>query len=284
MEAIADLFAWFADAVARRAPISIRIELTRYVAGSLTVFLLVWVALHGRLAHRKIRKPTPRRKQIQREVGYSVLTVVIFMLMGVFVYEGAAGGVFKFYSDVDAYGWPYLIFSILLLAVFHDAYFYWTHRAMHHPKLFRHFHAVHHRSINPTPFTAYSFDPAEAAVNFMVIPLFAFLVPVHDIATITYMWFMIMRNALGHCGYELMPKSWFKHPILGQSTSITHHDMHHERMNGNYALYFTWWDRWMGTEHSNYEERFFEVSSRPRKALAPTDAGAAAQAEPAAMA
>lgn len=251
-----ELIDWFFDALVRHAPRSIQIETTRYLVGAIGVFLIVWIGLHRILAHRKIRNPTPRRKQIQRELYHSAITVLVFMLMNIFVYEGAASGIFKFYFEIDQYGWAYLVGSIIALAVFHDAYFYWTHRLMHHPKLFRHFHAVHHRSKNPTPFTAYSFNAAEAAVNFMVVPIFAMLVPVHGVATLIYLWFMIVRNAVGHCGYELMPASWIRHPILGQSTSVTHHDMHHEKMNGNYALYFTWWDRWMGTEHKDYLERF----------------------------
>jgi sterol desaturase/sphingolipid hydroxylase (fatty acid hydroxylase superfamily) len=251
-----DLLNWFLDAVARRAPISIQVESTRYLVGSIGVFLLIWVALHKPLAGRKIRKPTPRGKQIRREFFYSTLTIVVFMFMGVFVYEGAARGLFRFYSDIGEYGWAYLSASIILLALFHDAYFYWTHRLMHHPRLFRHFHAVHHRSVNPTPFTAYAFNPTEAAVNFMAVPLFALVVPVHDVATLIYMWLMIVRNALGHCGYELFPKGWTRNPLLNWSTTITHHDMHHERMTGNYGLYFTWWDRWMGTEHKDYHARF----------------------------
>lgn len=247
---------WFLDALARRAPTSIRVEGLRYLGGSIGVFLLVWVIFEKRLAPRKIRKPTPRGRQIRRELAYSALTVFIFMLTGVFVFEGAASGIFQFYSDVSDYGWAYLVFSIALLALFHDAYFYWTHRLMHHPKLFRLFHVVHHRSHNPTPFTAYAFNPTEAAIHFMVIPLYALIIPVHDIATLAYMWFMIVRNAVGHCGYELMSKGWTRNPILGLSTTVTHHDMHHEKMTGNYGLYFTWWDRWMGTEHKDYFERF----------------------------
>lgn len=251
-----ELLTWFAEAVIRRAPQSFQIEGIRYLTGSIGVFLVVWVLLGRRLAARKIRPHQPKASQIRREFLYSASTIGVFMLMGVFVYEGAAGGLFKFYSDVGQYGWGYLVFSVILLALFHDAYFYWTHRLLHHPKLFRHFHAVHHRSHNPTPFTAYSFDVGEAAVNFMVIPIYCMIVPMHDIATIAYMWLMIVRNALGHCGYELMPKGWTRNPILNVSTTITHHDMHHEKMTGNYGLYFTWWDKWMGTEHEDYEARF----------------------------
>ncbi len=251
-----EFFDWFFAAVVERAPHSLQIETVRYLTGTILVFLLVWVIFERPLKNRKIRKATPRAKQIRREVSFSALSVFIFMLMGVFVYEGAAGGWFRFYSDVGDYGWSYLAFSIVALAVFHDAYFYWTHRLMHHPKLFRFFHATHHRSHNPTPFTAYSFDPSEAAVNYMFIPVFAIFVPLHDIATITYMWLMIVRNAAGHSGYELMPKGWTRNPLLDFFTTITHHDMHHEKMTGNYSLYFTWWDRLMGTEHATYLERF----------------------------
>lgn len=268
-----ELLSWFVDAVARRAPMSMQVESIRYLTASLGVFLFVWVLLGHRLAARKIRAHKPKASQIRRELVYSGLTVFVFMLMGVFVYEGAASGVFRFYSDVDQYGWAYLVFSIVLLALFHDAYFYWTHRLIHHRKIFRHVHATHHRSHNPTPFTAYSFDPAEAAVNFMVIPIYAAIVPVHDIATLIYMWLMIVRNAVGHCGYELMPKGWTRHPLLGLSTTVTHHDMHHEKMTGNYALYFTWWDRWMGTEHKDYMARFDKaVGVMPEDAAAPAGA------------
>ena len=48
-------------------------------------------------------------------------------------------------------------------------------------------------------------------------------------------------------------------------TTTTHHDMHHgTSFNHNYGFYFTWWDRWMGTEHPRYREAFREVTNRAR--------------------
>jgi hypothetical protein len=45
--------------------------------------------------------------------------------------------------------------------------------------------------------------------------------------------------------------------------TTTHHDLHH---NGsfahNFGLYFTWWDRIMGTEHPQYRAIFREVTGR----------------------
>ena len=45
-------------------------------------------------------------------------------------------------------------------------------------------------------------------------------------------------------------------PLLRYVTTTTHHDLHHSSGRYNYGLYFTWWDRWMGTEHPEYVRRF----------------------------
>ncbi|MEO0917088.1 MAG: DUF2147 domain-containing protein, partial [Pseudomonadota bacterium] len=43
-------------------------------------------------------------------------------------------------------------------------------------------------------------------------------------------------------------------------TTVTHHDLHHAHAGYNLGLYFTWWDRWMGTEHPNYHDEFRRVA------------------------
>ena len=52
--------------------------------------------------------------------------------------------------------------------------------------------------------------------------------------------------------------SWVKYI----SNTPTNHIMHHEKMRGNYGLYFSFWDRVMRTNHADYETRFREVASR----------------------
>ena len=46
-------------------------------------------------------------------------------------------------------------------------------------------------------------------------------------------------------------------------TTVTHHDLHHAQAGWNYGLYFTWWDRMMGTEHPRYYEKFAEAVRIP---------------------
>src|SRR5262249_58904058 len=120
----------------------------------------------------------------------------------------------------------------------------------------------HHRSHNPTPWAPYSFDPGEAIIHAMFMPVFIALIPMHVVALFLLTAHMMLRNAMGHCGYELCPRGWTRHPILELVTTTTHHDMHHEHGPRNFGLYFTWWDRWMGTEHPDFHPRFDEVTGR----------------------
>jgi hypothetical protein len=70
---------------------------------------------------------------------------------------------------------------------------------------------------------------------------------------------------MGHSGFEVFPR-WMMKSWLGRVLSTpTHHVMHHEKMRGNYGLYFNMWDRLMKTNHQDYETRFAEVVSRPQQ-------------------
>ena len=68
------------------------------------------------------------------------------------------------------------------------------------------------------------------------------------------------------------------HAIFGLLTTTTHHDLHHSGgYRYNYGLYFTWWDRMMGTEHPRYRQVFREVTGRTAGA-APSSSKAEASA------
>lgn len=54
-------------------------------------------------------------------------------------------------------------------------------------------------------------------------------------------------NVLGHCGVELYPRAWASRPVFGWLNSATAHDQHHLRLERNFGLYFTFWDRLCGT-------------------------------------
>lgn len=242
-----------------RAWDGIQFEATRYIFGTIGVFIVLWILLAPVLKNRRIRERRPYGRQVLMEIKNSFRAILIFVGLDILIYEIAARGFFRFYEDIDAHSMGYYWLTIALGIIGHDTYFYWSHRAMHHAKIYRRVHMTHHKSHNPTPFTAYSFAPLEAVIEYMYFPILAALLPMHPSAVAIVLGIQIVKNAVGHSGYEVFPSFTLKTPILNWMTTVTHHDMHHEKAGGNYGLYFTWWDKWMGTEHSDYEARFYQA-------------------------
>jgi sterol desaturase/sphingolipid hydroxylase (fatty acid hydroxylase superfamily) len=78
----------------------------------------------------------------------------------------------------------------------------------------------------------------------------------HAAVVVAFVLHQITRNVLGHMGHELAWPGFTRSRLTGWLTTTTHHDLHHSQGRYNYGLYFTWWDRMMGTEHPRYHEAF----------------------------
>jgi Delta7-sterol 5-desaturase len=238
----------------------------RYLFGAGTVSLVLLVLMRSFSERRRIQNRRASNKDVQREVSFSLLTTAVYATVALFTVQLEQAGYTTFYSGLDAFPLWYTALSLPLILVLHDAYFYWVHRLMHIKRLFRLFHLTHHRSHTPTPWAAYAFAPGEAVLMACFVPLYAWLFPVHELVLFVFLITMILRNAMGHSGIEFHPQWWVDSP-WDFLTTVTHHDLHHQRGRGNYGLYFTWWDRWMGTEFADYKERFREAAGEKPVAL-----------------
>lgn len=238
-------------------PTIFAIDLFRYLiaAGTLATILAVFATS---LRRRRIQRRLVVGADMRREIFFSLLTVLIFSPVGFGVFVGSQSGIFKVY-DGSLPPALRLLFEVSVIIVLHDAYFYWAHRAMHHPWLFRRFHRIHHKSRTPTPWAAYAFAPLEAIVETGILPLAALIIPMHQLTVFIFVTHMIVRNVIGHAGHELFPRWWLRMPVVRLITTTMHHDLHHSSGRHNFGLYFTWWDRLCGTEHPEYRERFEAV-------------------------
>ncbi|MEP3050019.1 MAG: sterol desaturase family protein [Erythrobacter sp.] len=233
-------------------------DLGRYLiaAGFMTALLLIFRGWAGR---RKIQERKAARQDYAREVLSSLRTVLVFAVTTLLTLAGRELGVIEL--KLEAFTLFTLIWQTVLMVLVHDAYFYWMHRAIHHKKLFRATHLHHHKSRTPTPWAAYSFSSAEAALEAVFVPLFLLTTSLFGIAyagfaIFLFLWHMILRNVIGHAGHEIYPAGWVDNRFFSWWNTTTHHDLHHSEGRHNFGLYFTWWDKWMGTEHPRYKEEF----------------------------
>jgi len=190
-----------------------------------------------------------------RDIMYSLISVTIFATM-------ALGVIYFFkpytnlYDNAMEYGPVYYGFSIIWMFAIHDTYFYWMHRMMHHPTLFKYIHLVHHKSTNPSPWTAYAFHPIEGVLEVAILPILAFSLPIHTPLISWFFLFQIIYNVYGHLGFELYPKNFHKTWIGKYINTSVAHNLHHDKFHGNYGLYFLIWDRIMGTVRQDYDETY----------------------------
>jgi len=240
-------------------------HLLRYLLLAGLAYLAFYLLFRRKALPRKIQKSFPARAEIRREVLYSLLSFAIFAGMGVVTMVLHRLGWSHIYFRIERHGWAYLWFSLVLLIVLHDTWFYWTHRLMHWRPLFRVMHAVHHRSHNPTPWASFSFHPTEALVQAVIFPLVTLFLPLHPLVALLWLTYMTAMNVLGHLGYEILPSGFASHSLFKWQNTSVHHNMHHRRVNCNYGLYFNFWDRVMGTNGDGYEEEFERVAAGGRK-------------------
>ena len=241
---------------------------TRYFVIAGLAFMIFYFLVKKRTRYRKIQKKFPTNKDYAREIGYSIITIGIFALVPLVILH--VPEITKhtfFYTRISEYGWFYFFLAFPIMFILHDTYFYWTHRLMHHRKLFRLFHLVHHHSTNPSPWAAYAFHPLEAFVEAGIFLVFLFAIPIHPLHLFIFFFFMIVYNVYGHLGYELYPKGFNRHWLGKWINTSVNHNQHHQFFKGNYGLYFLWWDRWMHTIRSDYDEEFEAVLSVQKERL-----------------
>jgi Delta7-sterol 5-desaturase len=234
----------------------------RYLFFAGFAYLLFYVWKKKSFYRFKIQLRFPKKENISTEIKYSFVSIFIFSLMIAGTIALSRFGYTRIYKNFNQHSGWYFAASILIAILVHDTYFYWTHRMMHWKKIFPYVHRIHHLSHNPTPLAAYSFHPIEAIIEAGIIPVIAFVIPVHPVALALFSLYSILMNIMGHLGYELFPKKFASSHWIKWHNSSTHHNMHHHYGKGNYGLYFNVWDRLMKTNHSKYEEEFIQIAER----------------------
>lgn len=192
-------------------------------------------------------------RNVRRELWYSFLTVLVFGLVNaaLFGWEWLDATLMYYPASVYPEWWFWL--SIPAMLILHDTFFYWLHRAMHTRWLFNFMHKVHHQSVHPTSFAAYSFHPSEAVGEALIVVAILYIIPVHPLAFLIFQTISTAYNVYGHCGREFYPVGTPSHRIGRWLNTSTAHAVHHAKGRYNYGFYTMGWDRLMKTVDPAYK-------------------------------
>lgn len=223
-------------------------------AAAMTVIVAVRYAITSGAFAWATRRVRPGRydgldAQIRMEIGWSLASAAIYGIpAGVVAWGWQERGWTRIYADAGDYPLWWMPVSLFLYLFLHDTWFYWTHRWMHWPRVFRAAHAVHHASRPPTAWAAMSFHPIEAITGAIVIPALVFVIPIHIGILGAVLAIMTLMGVTNHMGWEIFPRRLVNSRFGEWLITASHHQRHHEQYLCNYGLYFRFWDRVCGTD------------------------------------
>lgn len=162
--------------------------------------------------------------------------------------------------------WLWLVILTLIVPAIHEFHFFCIHRLIHTPFLYKWVHAVHHNSVNPSPWSSLSMHPVEHLLYFSTI-LYHLVLPSHPLLAIYQINFAGFGAVPGHVGFD-------KVEITDEAALDTHayiHYLHHKYFEVNYGDGLIPIDKWIGTFHDGSkasDERMKERFSRKKARLA----------------
>jgi lathosterol oxidase len=251
MEKIIKLFIWLFS-----------VSAIRYFVIAGIPFLIFYKLLSNKLNRAKIQGRAASLKDFTRDILHSMQTTAVLALIAYVVMYTPLVQYTHVYAKINQYPIWWLWASVPVCLIIHDTYFYWMHRLLHHKKIFKYTHVLHHKSTNPSPWTSYSFHIIESFTEGLVLVVIVLIIPVHPLAILMFTVSAFVINVYGHLGYEILPKGFRKRKAFQFFNTSVHHNLHHSKFNGNYGLYFRVWDRLMGTEHPDYAKEYDRIQQK----------------------
>lgn len=216
-----------------------------------SLYFVFWYIKPNWTKRFRIVQPKQVRPIYKSELPRAVISLSIYLIpTSVLYFLRKQFNFSMMYTEVDKYGYVYFVVSLFLFAVVIDTWFYWAHRLMHSMPYLKKVHQVHHNSYNITPVSAYSFHIVESLIVTTPWLIMLVAIPWHPVALLIFSVGGLLYNGYLHLGFDFFYIQRSQHPLLKWLYSATHHSIHHQIYDGNYAVYFSFWDKLMGTEIS----------------------------------
>jgi len=156
---------------------------------------------------------------------------------------------------------PVYVFLMATLGVvlWSTAHFWANHRLLHWRPLYRIAHELHHRNVNPGPWSGISMHPIEHLIYFSIFLLW-WVVPVHPIVILMCGMYQGPGPAPSHSGFERVH-------LVGRwsvPAGDLFHQLHHRYFEVNYGNTQAPIDKVTGTWHDGTSEAHERLKGRRR--------------------
>lgn len=180
------------------------------------------------------------KDQVRNEIFTSVWSIAVMTAMTAPFELLVESGKTKIYWDLNEHGGKLYAFVIapIMFVAFSDTCIYWIHRGLHHKKLYKPLHKLHHRYKETTPFSAYAFHPIDGWLQGCPYHIFVFLFPMHHVA------YFISLACVGMWTINIHDRVTWNLPFVN---GAAHHTVHHTGFNYNYGQYLVFWDKFGGS-------------------------------------
>ncbi len=151
----------------------------------------------------------------------------------------------------------WFVVLLVLIPAFRDIHFYLLHRLLHWRPLYEYAHKLHHRNVNPGPWSGISMHPFEHFLYFSGVILH-WVVASHPIHALFHLQHAALSPPQGHTGFESVS-------YKGKSISVgTYgHYLHHKYFECNYSGDgFPVFDILFGTWHDGSDEAHARMNKR----------------------
>ena len=181
-----------------------------------------------------------KKGQKAQEIKHGVIACIVFSVVSLIarvLFEGVLPG-----SIIQ------MCIEVLVFTIFYETYSYFVHRLLH-TKLLRKAHAVHHKSIRVSPWSAFSVHPIEAFFISMSAPLFMLLFNVHLSIIFAFHILGVLFTMILHSNLQLKRSILFSRVF---NSYTHHHSTHHLVGNVNFGFVNQFWDKLLKTNNKSH--------------------------------
>uniref|UniRef100_A0A1I8HYV7 Fatty acid hydroxylase domain-containing protein n=2 Tax=Macrostomum lignano TaxID=282301 RepID=A0A1I8HYV7_9PLAT len=246
---------------------SIVITMTVYWSFNLLLILLDtfnWPEFLMRYKVQPDKNAPVDRRQLAKAIALVLFNqTVVGIPFSLLAYQAfrLRGGVF--HGELPTLQWVILEIGVCVLA--EEVFFYYSHRLLHHPSIYKHIHKIHHEWTAPIGIISLYAHPIEHVLSNLLPPCVGPLIMGSHLGTV-WVWFCLalISTSIAHCGYHF--------PLLPSPEA---HDFHHLKFVNNFGVLGVL-DSLHGTDRlfrasKAYQRHFLLLSLVPVRELHPDD-------------